>query len=107
MCLKTIWKAIKAYFGRPGPPPPEPIETPPFPKFEARKGIVRAADVQTVRNWLDTQPRESVGKAIRDNQARKNNMAHRTKFSNAEHFKQRQPTTARKLWKPDAKLEED
>ena len=37
----------------------------------------------------------------------KRNLQHRTRFSNAEHFKQRQPTTARKLWHPDAKLEED
>ena len=37
----------------------------------------------------------------------KRNLQRRTKFSNAEHFKRRQPTTARKLWRPDAKIEED
>jgi hypothetical protein len=35
------------------------------------------------------------------------NMNRRTKFAHSEHFKRRQPTIARMLWKPDAKLEEE
>ena len=35
------------------------------------------------------------------------NSKRQQKFAHAEHFKRRQPTTARKLWKPGVKVEEE
>ena len=104
--LTQVWKVIKAFFGRLGDPPPEPIYTPPdaddqcwaFEEgfknrwTEPRKGIVPAHEVEKVFKQLEI---------------RHKNATRRTEFSNAKHFKRRQPTTARMLWKPDAKLEEE
>ena len=50
---------------------------------------------------------EEVKRSLEFNRIRRLNQKRRTKFRYSEHFKQRQPTTARKLWKPNAKLEED
>jgi len=59
---------------------------------EPRRGIIRSSEVFKARKLLEIK---------------KANRKRRKTFSYGEHFKQRQPTTARKLWNPNAKLEED
>jgi len=105
--LTSIWKAIKAFFSRPGDPPPEPVDTPPFVK----DGQISVAVLKAIRNppppTAKPRPSKKIHTQIREIEARQCNQQRRTKFSNAEHFKRRQPTTARKLWKANAKLEDE
>jgi hypothetical protein len=76
------------------PPTPQPEDF-----SEPRKGIVSGASVQKVRMEIERVARQERIAAI--------NKRRVTKFSHSEHFKQRQPTTARKLWKPGIKPEEE
>jgi hypothetical protein len=96
--LKKIWH----FLGKPDlPPEPKTISdfknAPDYAK--PLKGIVTASSV----GWI----RQQIEKDVKTQRIANLNRKRRSKFSNAEHFKQRQPTTARKLWKPNAKLEED
>ena len=61
-------------------------------KPEPARGIIKASEVLKVRKMIEIQ---------------KANQNRRKTFCYGEHFKRRQPTTARQLWKPNAKLEED
>jgi hypothetical protein len=83
--------------------PEEPIEANPFPKeWQPDEKIV-----MSIRRTDNYEPNNAVIKHIRQSQIRQTNQKRRTKFSNAEHFKQRQPTTARMLWKPNAKIKDE
>jgi hypothetical protein len=74
--------------------------------------LINNVKVGITRTWLHPTEIEGSTKAnmLKDLETQRIaeiNRNRRTKFSNAEHFKRRQPTTARMLWKPNAKLEEE
>jgi len=90
-------KAILNFFRKlwhAGEPPPEPTR------------IVNTATIFDT-NYDFYIHLQDIEKDNRNAKIRTQNTTRKTKFSNAEHFKQRQPTTARKLWNPQAKLEEE
>jgi hypothetical protein len=64
--------------------------TPEIPPQESDFGL-------RAKRFLE-QPR-----TMREERIAELNRKRRTQFAHAEHFKQRQPTTARKLWNPQAK----
>ena len=100
--LKWIKKFLKL-FDRIGAPPPEPINYPPFERKLSRIASIdierRKEEWQNHLHSVDLQNRQAAIRTL--------NRRRHTKFSYAEHFKKRQPTTARMLWKPNASIEED
>ena len=85
----SIWIEGLGLFVRMREPPQEPVE---YPPFERKLSRIPSIDVERKKEQI---------------RIAEVNRARRTKFSNAEFFKRRQPTTARMLWKPNAKIEED
>lgn len=73
-------------------------------RLEPRRGIVPASEVAKVRKSLEIR---LIMKTFQQERIAEANRTRRTKFAHSEHFKQRQPTTARKLWNPQAKVEEE
>jgi len=69
--------------------PKEPCRTPSFPE--------QAQELTALKNKIKTKTI-----ALRNIERRKHGQYKYAKF-----FKHRQPTTARKLWKPDATFEDD
>jgi hypothetical protein len=82
-------------------------------KFWRRKQEERQRKSDQERMQLIAQARANAGvpfasirKDIEAARIRELNRNRQTKFAHSEHFKRRQPTTARKLWKPGKKPEE-
>ena len=86
-----------------------------FPTIHAPKPVLNQLKQHFSENFEPKTPepdyREMIikraQKSARLRQVQDANQKRRTKFAHSEHFKQRQPTTARKLWKPNAKVQEE
>jgi hypothetical protein len=78
-------------------------------RFQDKEGFSRnlAEDVAGEAGATHVERRFEIERSFRQAQIAKFNSEKVQKFAHAEHFKRRQPTTARKLWKPGVKVEEE